>query len=194
MSRHPRRNGPRAWWLAALAAGLGACASVPNPAEPIQYLDRNTAVTFTLVAQPMVFAHARPQVAARVRDYATVAAGSMDRNGRMGYVLIIYFWSTVDPRYEPTGSGLAPDLVLAAEDRRIALEPLSDPRQALPPVDRPPAGHWAGAIYPTDLATLRYLTAVRHLWLLRRRGGEEARFDLWEDERACLAALVRSAQ
>ena len=186
----------RAWALASLAAALGACASVTDRA-PVEYLDRDTAVTFTVVAAPLTFAHVQPEVAARVRDYATVAAASMDRNGQIQYVLLIYFWSTVDPRNDPGTTGPAPDLVLAADDRRIALHPISNPTQPLPPIDRPPVGHFVAALYPTDLPTLRFLTSVRDLSLFRGEGPQEARFEPWRHERESLAALadfVRSSE
>jgi len=161
---------------------------------PVQYLDRDTAVTFTVAARPLIFAHVRPEVAARARDYATVAAASLDRDGQIQYVLLIYLWSTVDPRNESDFTGPAPDLVLAADDRRIAIHPISDPLQRLPPIDRPPVSHFVAAMYRTDLPTLRFLTTVRYLSLLRGAGPEEARFELWRDERAPLADLVRAAE
>lgn len=194
MSRRTVGSRARAWLLAALAAALGACAPVTERSGPIQYLDRDTAVTFTIVTKPLIFAHVRHDVAARVRDYATVAGASMDRNGQIEYILLVYLWSTVDPRNESSAAGPAPDLILAADDRRIVLHPISDPGQPLPPFDRPPVRHFAAAMYRTDLPTLRFLTAVRYLSLLRGEGRHEARFGLWRDERESLADLVRSSQ
>ena len=182
--------------LVVLNLGLCACASVTDRTDPVQYLDRDTAAHFVVAAQPLIFAHARPQTAARVRDYATVAAASMDRAGRIEYVLLIYRWSTVDPRDEPgNGPGVsAPpaDLTLVADDRRIKLHPIADRTQSVPPLDRPPTGHFGAAIYRTDLPTLLYLTKARYLSLVRGEGRAEVRFALWQDPRACLAALVRS--
>jgi hypothetical protein len=189
--------GARAAWLAALALGLSACASLPQGAQPIQYLDRNTGATFMVAARPMIFAHVRPQTAARVRDYATVTAGYLDRSGRIDridYVLLVYLWSTVDPRYEPSPRGAPPDLVLVADDRRIPLRPFPDLGQAPPPVGRPPVRHYVAAIYRCDLATLRYLTIARYLSLQRGDGRQEVRFELWDDQRAPLRELVRSGQ
>lgn len=194
MSGRSTRPGARAGWLAALAAGLCACASVPQGAQPIQYLDPNTGVTFMVVARPLVFARARPQYAARVRDYATVSAAYLDRTGHIEYLLVIYFWSTLDPLYEPGAAAPPADVMLLADDRRIPLQPLSDPAQLPPPVDRPPVRHYEVAMYRTDLATLRYLTTARYLALRRSEGGREVRFALWDDSRASLKALTRSAQ
>lgn len=193
-------RGARGWLLGSLAAalcaclGLCACASTPGQTGAVQYLDRDTGATFMIVGRPLTFAHVRPQVAARVRDYATVAAAYLDRGGRIDYVLLVYLWSTIDPRNEPGPLASTADLVLVADDRRIALIPFEDPGQSLPRIDRPPVRHFAAAIFRTDLPTLRYLIAARYLSLLQGNGGEEARFELWDDERASLAQLVRSGQ
>ena len=144
-----------------------------------------------VAARPLVFAHARAETAARVRDYATVVGASIDRNGRIDYVLIIYFWSTVDPRNVARSATPGDSLILAADDRRIALRPIADAAQPIPPIDRPPVRHFAAALYRSDRETLRYLTAVRHLSLLRCEGRDAERFELWDDQRASLAALVR---
>lgn len=194
MNRRTAAIGARAGLLASLVAVLGACAPAAERTGPVEYLDRDTAVTFTVVAHPLIFARVRPDLAARVRDYATAAAASMDRNGQIQYVLLIYLWSTVDPRNEPGATGSAPDLVLAADDRRIALHPISDPAQSLPPIDRPPVRHYVAAMYRTDLPTLRFLTAARYLSLQRSEDGHEARFQLWRDQRDSLADFVRSSQ
>lgn len=177
-----------------LAAALVACAAGPDRRGSVQYLDRDTAVTFTVAASPLIFADVRPELAARVRDYATVAAASMDRNGQIQYVLLIYFWSTVDPRNEPGAAGPAPNLILVADDRRFPLSPIADAAQPLPPIDRPPVRHFVGAIYPTDLPTLTFLTGARHLSLVRAEGSREARFALWRDARGSLADLLHSSQ
>ena len=192
MSRRTRK-GIRAAILAAAAVALCACASVPDRG-PVQYVDRDTGVNYTLVSKPLIFAHLRPQIAARVRDYATVAAAFRDRNGQTEYVFLIYLWSTVDPRNEPGTAHSAADLALAADDRLIPLHALSDPAHRLPPLDRPPAPYFLAAMYGTDLSTLRYLTSARYLALLRDEGGAEARFELWDDERAALADFVTAAR
>jgi len=192
VSRGAGRLRARVCTVAAIAMMLGGCASAPDR-TPVQYLDRDTAVTFTVVGAPLTFARVRPEVAARVRDYATVAAAAMDRNGHTNYALLVYLWSTVDPRNGPEVTRQAPDLVLLADDRRIALHPIDDAEQPLPPVDRPPVPHFVAAIYATDLPTLRFLTTARYLSLLAG-GAEGARFELWHDDRQALADWVRSMQ
>jgi hypothetical protein len=194
LSRLGDRPGVRIWILSFLGAALCACASAPDRAGPVQYLDPNTAVHFLAVDKPLTFAHIRPQTAARVRDYATVAAASMDRDGRIEYVLLIYLWSTVDPRYGRGAWAPAPELVLLADDRRIELHPISDSTQLPPPLDRPPTRHFVAGIYHTDRDVLRYLAEAHYLSLVRGSGREEARFELWDDQRASLAALMRATQ
>lgn len=193
MRRDPLKKA-RSWALAVLATVLCACGSVPDRPGPIQYVDRDDGVNYVVVAKPLIFAHVRPQAAARVRDYATVAALFMDRNGRTGYVLLIYLWSTVDPRYEPGARDPTANLVLVADDRLIPLHRMPAPVSHLPRLDRPPAPHFSAALYGTDLSTLRYLTSAHNLALLRDEGGDEARFELWDDQRASLAEFVRAGQ
>jgi len=55
-----------------------------------------------------------------VRDYVTLAAAAVNRNGKVSYVLIAYFWSTVD-RAAPGTTALPEPLVPAGDDRRIEL-------------------------------------------------------------------------
>lgn len=104
--------------LACLTAGLAGC-TFPVPAPP-EYLDPNTAALVTTVAAPIVFARSHLDVAANARQYATVAAVSINRSGRYEYVLLVYLWSTIDPRL---GSNRHPgqNVILLADDRAIRL-------------------------------------------------------------------------
>ncbi len=106
--------------LAALLV-LGSGIALAASKAPREYLDEDTAATVTVVAQPLVFANPRTNLAANVRDYVTLAAAAVDRNGKVSYVLIAYFWSTVDPRLRGAAPPSPEPLVLQADDRRIAL-------------------------------------------------------------------------
>jgi len=70
------------------------------------------------VGEPLVFACAQPNLAANVRDYVT----SRRRRGSQWqdqYVLIAYFWSTLDPRVRR--DPLPPEpLVLQADDGELS--------------------------------------------------------------------------
>ena len=54
-----------------------------------------------------MFANERRDLAANARDYVTVAAAAVNRAGKISYVVIAYFWSTVDPRLRPDAAALA---------------------------------------------------------------------------------------
>ena len=58
----------------AVLAALGAGAALAGDKQPREYLDEQTAATITVVAEPLLFALPRPELAANVRDYVTLAA------------------------------------------------------------------------------------------------------------------------
>ncbi len=189
------RGAARTLALAALAAILCGCASLGDRTPPIQYLDRDTGTTYRLVSRPMVFAHSQPQTAAHSRDYATVAAAWIDRDGDARYALFVYLWSTVDPRDDPGRPGAPGALTLVADDRLIRLSggvvPRSDARD-VPPIDRPPVRHPTLVEFLTDRDSLRSLAAAGHVALWRAIGSSRLRYSLWSDGRGALTGLIRA--
>jgi len=146
----------------------------------------------TSVSAPMVFARAHQDVSANSRQYLTVAAVSINRSGRYEYLLLVYLWSTVDPRL---GIDRHPgqNLIWLADDRAIRL--VRDGRsmkeagvsRALYAPD-----HWHGRprIYRTDRQTLLFLSSAKRLRLVLE-GDDDARpFDVWTDGRRALGALA----
>lgn len=181
--------------VAGVATLLCACSTLRGRAPPIQYLDRDTGTTYRLVSRPIVFAHSRPQAAAHVRDYATVTAAWIDRDGDLEYVLFVYVWSTVDPRDDAHAPRSIGTVALVADDRLIRLSaaqvPAPDARD-VPAIDRPPVSRLMLAEFRTDRDTLRYLAAAGHLALLRSGARGRLRYSLWSDGRAALADLLRA--
>jgi hypothetical protein len=178
----------------AVLAALGAGAALAGDKQPREYLDEQTAATITVVAEPLLFALPRPELAANVRDYVTLAAAAVNRNGKVSYVLIAYFWSTVDPRLRPEPLPSPEPLVLQADDRRIefALRGHSAHEAGIgEPVLSPPGTAVTPNVYGTDLATLRFVTEARHLTLLADSGGTALSYELWEDHRMALRSFVR---
>ena len=182
---------------ALLANGFAGCAGTPaSPPEPLQYLDPNTAALVTSVSSPMVFARAHQDVSANSRQYLTVAAVSVNRSGRYEYLLLVYLWSTVDPRL---GADRHPgqNLIWLADDRAIRL--VRDGRTLHEAgVSRPlhAPEHWGGRlahgarIYRTDRQTLLFLSSARRLRLVLE-GDDDARpFEVWTDARRALGALA----
>ncbi len=183
----------RTRWPSLLLAALAASALAgENP--PREYLDEDTGATVTVVDQPLVFAYPRRHLAANARDYATLAAASVNRGGKVDYVLIVYFWSTVDPRLRDEPLPAAEPLVIQADDRRMALSLRGHSAREAGigfAVHAPPSGSATPNVYATDLAALRFLAAARQLSLLADSNGTTLIYDLWNDRRPALRAFVR---
>ena len=183
--------------LAALAALLlapaqhAACAA---DREPLEYLDPDTAATITVVAQPLVFANPRTELAANARDYVTLAAAAVNRSGKVTYVGIAYFWSTVDPRMRTDPLPAPEPLVLQADDRRIELRLQGQSAHDAgigTAVHAPSGAQGPPSVYGFDLATLRFVAEAHQLTLLARSNGTLLSYPLWDDRRAALRAFVR---
>jgi len=181
--------------LALLLLAVSASIALAGDKPPREYLDDRTGASITVVSEPLVFAAARPDLAANVRDYVTLAAAAVDRSGRLSYVLIAYYWSTVDPRLrrEPM---LAPEpLLLQADDRRMHLA--SDGQSAREAgigmaVHEPAGSDVSPHTYPTDLAALRYICKARRLSIVSDTHAEPlGAFELWQDGRPALCEFVR---
>ena len=170
---------------------LTACKSA-GPRHPNEYLDPVTAAMVSSVTAPMIFARAHQDVAANARQYANIIGASVNRSGHYEYVLLVYFWSTVDARL---GAGAHPGetLIFLADDRAIRLQ--RDGRSLkevgiAKPIMAPL--HWRGQprIYRTDRETLRFLSTAHHL-RLQLEGDQDARpFDVWTDGRRQLGQLA----
>jgi len=173
---------------------LVACATHAGESPPREYLDEETGATVTLESDPLVFAYQRRELAANARDYVTLQAAAVNRGGKVSYVLISYVWSTVDPRMreEPL---LNPDqLLLHADDRRIALSARGHTAHDAGigmVVDAPSGSSGPPTVYATDLATLRFIAESRHLAVAVDTERSTLLYDLWEDRRADLARFVR---
>ena len=177
-----------------MALVLLTCAALAGDNPPFEYLDEDTGATVTAVEQPLVFEYPRRDLAANAHDYATLAAASVNRGGKIEYVLIVYFWSTVDPRLRHDALPDAEPLVIQADDRRIALKLRGHSAHEAGiglAVHAPPVGNAAPNVYGTDLAVVRFLAAARHLALLAESNGTTLSYELWDDRRAALGAFVR---
>jgi hypothetical protein len=176
-----------------LSCCLLACKSVPQ--RPNEYLDPVTAAMVASVSAPTIFARAHQDVAANARQYATVVGFSVNRSGHYDYFLLVYLWSTVDPRLA-AGAHPGETMVLLADDRAIRMR-----RQGLSlqdagianPLDRPLHFHGQPRLYRTDARTLTFVSAARRL-RLQFEGDPDARpFELWKDGRRELGQLASLA-
>jgi hypothetical protein len=180
---------------------LSACTSLPSPDAPQEYLDKDSAATISVAGRPLVFARERPESAAHMRDYVTVAAAAVDQNGKTDYVVIAYFWSTLDRHgeraasLEATGRPAPHDeIVFAADDRRITLRLNGHSAREMGigvPVHAPPARSATPNVYRVDLPTLRFMALARHLAVVASPESETS-YELWDDQRTALASFVAS--
>jgi hypothetical protein len=177
-----------------LAVAPAACTTLPGTPAPEEYLDPATAATISVVGKPLVFAHERPERAAHMRDYVTLAAAAVNRGGKTDYVLVAYDWTTFD-EHGRSGETLpaTTGLVVAADDRRIALTLTGHSAHDVgigTPVHPPPVSSAEPDVYRTDLDTLRFIAAARHLAVLRRADDPSSAYEIWDDQRAALGAFV----
>jgi hypothetical protein len=193
--------GARSFFLTTMAAALlCGCAASPfetddAPAEQQQareYLDEQTGATVSAVERPLVFARDRSERAANQRDYVTLVAATVNRGGQRSYVLIAYIWSTLDPRYEPARVD-ADSLVVVGDDRRIRLNANGKSSADLGVargIDAPQGRSAKPLAFPTNLDTLRFISAARNLEVQARVDDAVVSYTLWDDQRAALARFV----
>lgn len=115
-------------------AALWAVLALPGCAErdlwPVEKLDRETAVNLTIMAQPWVYSHDVPMLAANSRDYLNLGVVETNRTGERAYWLGIVAWSTIDRG----GLGVPAPLVkparvtLAWPERSLDLQPAAGGR------------------------------------------------------------------
>jgi hypothetical protein len=182
--------------VAALLASLSSCTALPSADTPRSYLDESTAATVTVVGRPLVFARERPNFAVHMRDYITLAAAAVDRNGHYNYILIAYFWTTFDPHArEGDAQVQRPDeMLILADDRRIRLVKADRSAHEVgidEPVHAPTVGPGSPNVYTADPAMLRYIAAARTLHVQTLTRDRELNYDIWDDRRAALAEWVR---
>jgi hypothetical protein len=171
---------------------LLGCAA--GQARTIQYFDEVTAATITATAKPTVFARERPELAHHAREYVTLGALAINRGGRIEYMLLVYRWSTVDPRLRPAVATEEEDLLLAVDDRVLRLEPDGRTlRQAGTsiPLHSPPHSVAQPRLYRTDPAMLHALGESRTLELLAPRRDQAGRFVVWRDARSAFSGLAQ---
>jgi hypothetical protein len=190
LASDPRQAG-RQLALLVLSVNLLSCAATAS--HSIEYLDEETAATVTSVVSPVVFARSRRELAAGARDYATVVATTVNRAGRLEHLLLIYFWSTVDPRVANGATQPHGEPELIADDRVIRLT--RDPRSARQAgisrkIHAPAGSDTAASVYRSDLETLRFIADAGRLRLqiAGPTGGQP--YELWTDGRSQLRAFV----
>ncbi len=183
----------RALALLVAYALLVGCATAPEAPAPSEYLDEQTGATVTALDKPLVFARDRSERAANLRDYVTLAPAAVNRGGKRELVLVAYVWSTLDARYEPATSATQ-SLILVADDRRIKLDANGKTPSDLGIAQAVyvPAGQLVKPlVFPTDVATLRFIAAARGLQVQAKLDDVVIAYELWDDQRAALGRFAR---
>jgi hypothetical protein len=178
-----------------MTAALAACSAV-TPRTSHEIFDERTAGTLLVTGSPMVFARVRSDVAAHARDYATLVAVEIDLSGDFVDYLLLYRWSTVDPRMLPPAETAAGPLKIIADGRVIELRP-----ENTMPVDVgsrreflvPNKGKLAACAYKVDPATLRFIATSREIVVRLPAESFDTPFTIWEDGRGALLQFLKRA-
>ena len=89
---------------------------------------------------------------------------------------------------------VADSLVLVADDRRIRLDASGGTPAdfgIVRAVGAPPGRTVKPLVFPTDLATLRFIAAARNLEVQAKVGEDVVSYMLWDDQRKALDRFVR---
>ncbi|HEY4975633.1 MAG TPA: hypothetical protein VII41_18625 [Steroidobacteraceae bacterium] len=162
---------------------------------PKELLDEKTGTTLIVVRRPLVLARSRTDVAANVRDYATLVATQEDEAGHFLTWLIVHRWSTVDSRIDTASRLDSGNLLLIADGRPLALGaaqqlPMFATRGDLLYAPRARASTWA---YKVELPLLRYVAAARDLSLRFVDDPYPVSYSVWDDGRQELQGLLDDA-
>ena len=168
--------------LLVLAALASCAARPPAPARGPEIFDEQTASSLLVVAHPLVFARTRSDVAAHAHDFATFVAVEVDNSGRNSDYLLLYRWSTVDPRFSPPPAPESGEALIIADGRVIHLQPL----ERLPvSLDRrrelhvPEHGEIVAHAYKVDTGLLQFIAASRELSVRMPKEQLDTPFALW---------------
>jgi hypothetical protein len=115
-----------------LLAILASSGCAERDLWPVERLDPETAVNVTIMAEPWVYAHDVPMLAANSRDYLNVGVIETNRAGARAYWLGVIAWSTIDRSPLPADAvaGRPTKIRLVWPAASLELVAASDGRQA----------------------------------------------------------------
>ncbi len=174
---------------------LAACVT-RNAEEPRQFFDERTARTLLVAAKPLVFARNRSDLAAHARDYATVQTLAIDESGEYRQYLLLYRWSTLDPRMLPGPVASAGELRIVADGRVIDLAALDAVPVSLANRKEllvPNHGAVVARAYRVSPDLLRFIAASHELIVRLPEEPLTTPFALWQDGRGALRAFLSAA-
>lgn len=178
----------------ALMTGLvlvaGCAGEEPRPTE---YLDQQTGVTIRTTAEPFVYAHAVPEIAANARDYLSLGAVEVDNMGTRKHYLVAVSWSTVD-RIGGGHAAVPDSLPLAVSGRELQLRPVSHDARSLgigSAPFRPPSGMVGESWYLVTPADLRAFVAAPPAAITLPSDAGSASYLLWRSASSEFEEFVR---
>ncbi len=177
----------------ALAIAVGGCAAGGD--RVTEHLDQQTAVTIRALAEPLVFAHEAPQLAANARDYLSLGLVEINNMGARRHYLALVSWTTIDRALSGAPRAPIPDrIALTAGERVIELAPASHEARSLGiggALFRPPSGYVGESWYAVDPGQLRALAAAPDFSIALEGDAGSIRYAPWRADGAALAEFVR---
>lgn len=179
--------------LLAAALLLGGCAS--ESTRVAEYLDPQTAVTIRALAEPLIYAHDAPQLAANTRDYLSLGVVEVNNMGARKHYLAVVSWTTIDRKRVGVSPAPVPERIeIAFGGKEREWQPVTHEPRSLGIGDtlfRPPSGYAGEAWYAVTPAELRALAATppQAIALLDESGG--TRYLPWSGAAAALSEFVR---
>lgn len=179
----------------AVTSVLTGCVSLPPP-DPVEMLDERSGISLRVVAEPLVLARERRDVAANARDYLTLAAVERNAAGHRDLVLLAYRWSTIDRRVDPQDDVGANALVLLIDGRDLRLEPLcgevAGDLRPRPELHQPAVVTVRTAAYCVTRSTLESIATGDELVAFYADARTAPSFRLWRDGREALRRFSAS--
>jgi hypothetical protein len=179
-------------WAAAVLILAGCTSEGPRVSE---YLDPETAVTVRALAEPLLYAHAAPELAANARDYLSLGLVEVNNMGARKHYLALVSWTTINR--ERVGAEPAP------VPERIEITISGHPHEFVPighesrslgiggALFRPPSGYVGESWYAMTTAEVRALAAAPpdSIGLPQQSGRVD--YETWRGDRGSLAEFVR---
>jgi hypothetical protein len=179
-------------WLAA-ALLVGGCTT--GDSRVSEYLDPQTAVTIRALAEPLIYAHDAPQLAANARDYLSLGVVEVNNMGARKHYLALVSWSTIDRKRAGVAPIPAPERIEVAFGGSTREFPLvsHEPRSLGigGTLYRPPSGYGGESWYAVTPAELRVLAATPPASIALFDESGRTTYLSWRGAGASLAEFVR---
>jgi hypothetical protein len=166
---------------------------------PEERLDPQTAVNVTIMAEPWIYSHDVPMLAANARDYLNVGVVETNRAGTRAYWLGIVAWSTIDRSAAPDATFIQPGKArLIWPAAKLDLLPAKNGRSApglTEPVFVEPQTRFVEAWYPLSTVQLAQLGQAAPVTVaLVDDDGQLTTYDAWQVHQAALSEFLKATR